>query len=230
MIIFYTLIAILRQRTGTLASAGKLPRKDFRSTPLFLHFSQAVHRTIPATSVLTFAYFLLAAVLCTTTSTTNDTTAQVGGILLAGSLALLYITRDISNHFLMTMLAVSVLLITFVLNQGPATQFNSSHVFLQLSSIIQLCLLVVVLLHLLFRKPGEHLLSGLDYLVIGISAFVTIIAWQHSPSLAFPFSILKGLNIYLALKLVMSREKLPAQMILGSVLTVLVVIVVRGVF
>jgi hypothetical protein len=57
-----------------------------------------------------------------------------------------------------------------------------------------------------------------------------IIAWQLSPTHTFPLSILKGLNIFLALKVVLTREKMPAQVILGSVLAVLMVIVVRGVF
>jgi len=227
---FYTLITILRHQTERMISAGNLTKRNLRSTPLFLRLTRTARSIAPLATILVFAYFLLAALRCTSINSTNDTAVQVGGILLAGSLALLYITRDIRNHFLMAMLAVSILLITFVLNQSPATAFNSNLLLRHLSGIIHFCLLALVLLHLLFREPGEHFLSGLDYLVIGISALIMVIAWQLSPSLALPLSILKGLNIYLALKVVMLKEKLPAQMMLGSVLTVLVVIVVKGVF
>ena len=227
---FYTLITILRHRTDALITAGKLSMKTLRGTPLFLRLSRSTRRIAPVAAVLIFAYFLLAVVRCTSIDTTNAITMQVGGILLVGSLALLYGTRDIRNHFFMAMLAVSILLITFVLNQSPSVEFSSNLFFLHLRSIIHLCLLALVVLHLIFREPGEHFLSGLDNLVIGISALIMIIAWQLSPSLTLPLSILKGLNIYLALKVVMAKEKVPAQMILGSVLTVLVVIVVKGFF
>ncbi len=227
---FYTLIRLLRDRTDALLTAGKLSMSTLRGTPLFLRLSWSARRIAPVAAVLVFVFFLLAAGLCTTSNYSNTTTVQVGAILLAGSLALLYGTRDIRNHFFMAMLAVSILLITFVLNQSPVVEFNSNIFFDYLRDIIHLCLLALVILHLIFREPGEHFLSGLDYLVIGISALIMIIAWQRSPSLDFPLSILKGLNIYLALKVVMTKEKIPARMILGSVLTVLVVIVVKGVF
>lgn len=227
---FYTLIFLLRRQTDTLIAAGQLSLKTLQGAPLFMRFTRIARRIAPLATVLVFAYFLLAAVRCTTINSTNSTTVQVGAILLAGSLALLYVTRDIRNNFLMAMLAVSVLLITFVLNQNPPSQFTTSSFFQHLRIILHLCLLALVGLHLLFRKPGEHFLSGLDYLVIGISVLIMVIAWQLYSSLALPLSILKGLNIFLALKVVMSKEKIPAQVMVGSVLTVLGVIVVKGVF
>jgi UDP-GlcNAc:undecaprenyl-phosphate/decaprenyl-phosphate GlcNAc-1-phosphate transferase len=227
---FYILITFLRHRTNALITAGKLSMETLRGTPLFLRLSRSARRIAPVAAVLIFAHFLLAAFLCTGIDTTNSVTIQVGGILLVGSLALLYGTRDIRNHFFLAMLAVSILLISFVLNQGPVAEFSSNLFFHHLRHIIHLCLLALVVLHLLFREPGEHFLSGLDYLVINISILIMIIAWQLSPSLTLSLSILKGLNIYLALKVVLTKEKVPARMILGSVLTVLMIIVVKGVF
>jgi UDP-GlcNAc:undecaprenyl-phosphate GlcNAc-1-phosphate transferase len=229
IIAFYTLIFLLRRQTDTLIAAGQLSMKTLQGVPLFMRFARTARRIAPLATVLVFAYFLLAAVRCTTINSTNTTAVQVGAILLAGSLALLYVTRDIRNNFLMAMLAVSVLLITFVLNQGPVTQFNTSSFFHHLRIILHLCLLALVGMHLLFREPGEHFLSGLDYLVIGISVLIMVLAWQHYSSLALPLSILKGLNIYLALKVVLLKEKIPARVMVGSVLTVLGVIVVKGV-
>ncbi|MDD2335480.1 MAG: MraY family glycosyltransferase [Geobacteraceae bacterium] len=230
MAAFYTLITLLRHRTNTLITVGMHSMKTLRGTPLFRRLSRSARRIAPVATVLIFVYFLLAAFLCTGIDSTNSVTIQVGGIMLVGSLATLYGTRDIKNHFFMAMLAVSILLITFVLNQEPDAQFDSNILLENLRSIIHLCLLALVGLHLLFREPGEHFLSGLDYLVIGISALIMIIAWQLSPTPTLTLSILKGLNIYLALKVVMIKGKMPAQVILGSVLTVLMVIVVRGVF
>lgn len=226
---FYTLIFLLRRRTDTLIAAGQLSLKTLQAAPLLMRLTWTARRIAPAAGVLVFAYFLLAAIRCTAINSTDTTTVQIGAILLAGSLALLYITRDIRNNFLMAMLAVSVLLITFVLNQSPATAFNTSSFYQHLRIIIHLSLLALVGLHLLFREPGEHFLSGLDYLVIGISVLIMVIAWQLYPFQALPLSILKGLNIYLALKVVMSKEKIPARVMVGSVLTVLGVIVVKGV-
>lgn len=227
MIVFYSLIALLRKRSEALLSAGKLSMEAFRATPLSLRLSRMTRRTAPLIAGIVLAYFLIAALFCTASS---EQTAQVGGILLAGCLTLLYITRDIRNHFFMAMLAVSVLLITFVLNQSAGTLSISGLSFTHLRVIIHLCLLALVVLHLVFREPGEHFLSGIDYLVFGIIALVALIGWQVSASPAMPLSILKGLNIYLALKVVMAKEKISSQMILGSVLTALMVIVVRGVF
>jgi UDP-GlcNAc:undecaprenyl-phosphate GlcNAc-1-phosphate transferase len=227
---FYTLITFLRHKTDTLIAAGQLSKKTLQDTPLFMRLSRSARRIAPAATALVFAYFLLAAFLCTTIDSACATTVQVGGILLVGSLALLYVTRDIRNNFLMAMLAVSVLLITFVLNQYPASDFDSSIFLHNLRIIIHLCLLALVVLHLLFREPGEHFLSGLDYLIIGISTLIMAISWQLSASPAMTVTILKGLNVYLALKVVLSKEKIPAQLTIGSVMTVLIVIVVKGVF
>lgn len=227
---FYTLIFLLRRRTDTLIAAGQLSMKTLQGAPLFLRLTRTTRRIAPLATILVFVYFLLAAVRCTTINCSDATTVQVGAILLAGSLALLYFTRDIRNNFLMAILAVSVLLITFVLNQGPGTGFTTNFFIHHLRIIIHLSLLTLVGLHLLFREPGDHFLSGLDYLIIGISALIMVIAWQLSSSPTLPLSILKGLNIYLALKVVMSKEKIPAQVMVGSVLTVLGVIVAKGVF
>ncbi len=227
MTCFYGLIAILRMRSESLLAAGKLSLEAFRTTPISLRLSRAAGRTAPLIAGIVLLYFLFAALFCTAAC---EKTAQVGGILLAGCLTLLYITRDIRNHFFMAMLAVSILLITFVLNQSPVTLSSSDLSFSHIRTIIHLCLLALVVLHLLFRQPEEHFLSGIDYLVIGIIALITIITWQVSHSMQLPLSILKGLNIYLALKVVMAKEQIPAQVVLGSVLTVLMVIVVRGVF
>ncbi|MHC1698720.1 MAG: glycosyltransferase family 4 protein [Geobacteraceae bacterium] len=227
---FYTLIFLLRRQTDTLIAAGQLSLKTLQGSPLLMRLTRAARRFAPLATVLVFSYFLLAAIRCTAINSTNATTVQVGAILLTGSLALLYVTRDIRNNFLMAMLAVSVLLITFVLNESPSGEFTTSIFFQHLRIVIHLSLLALVGLHLLFRKPGEQFLSGLDYLIIGISALIMVIAWQLSSSLTLPLSILKGLNIYLALKLVMLKERMPAQVMLGSILTVLGVIVVKGVF
>ncbi len=227
MVCLYTLIALLRRQSWPLQASGKLALGTLRKVPTLARLSNTACRTAPVALIMILVYFLFAALFCTASC---NATAQVGGILLAGCLALLYLTRDIRNHFLMAMLAVSVLLITFVLNQSTGTELNTSIAFHHFSVVFHFFLLSFVGLHLLFRDPNEHFLSGIDYLVIGISSLVTIIAWQLTHSTILSVSILKGLNIYLALKVVIGKDKLPAQMAVGSVLTVLMVIVMRGAF
>lgn len=229
MIAFYTLIAVLRRCPGAIFTAARQPLNSLRGAPLFRGLSRAAQRTAPVAALLVFVYFLQAAVRCTAISDAGDVAVHLGAILLAGSLALLYYTRDIRNHFLTALLGVSILLITFVLNQGPVPEFFSSLPARNLRDLLHLGLLALVVLHLLFREPGEHFFSNLDYLVIGISAFFLIVSWQLVPGNPLPLSILKGINVYLALKVVMAHQQIPAQMALGSVLAVLLVIVVRGV-
>lgn len=226
MACFYLFIALLRSRSRSLQTSGKLSLVILRNAPPLARLSSAAGHTAPVALIMILVYFLFAALFC---SASGSVTAQVGGVLLIACLALLYLTRDVRNHFLMAMLAVSVLLITFVLNQSTGTEIHANTAFQHIRIMFHLFLLGLVALHLLFRDPEEHFLSGIDYLVIGISAVVTIITWQLSQSPTLPLSILKGLNIYLALKVVIGKEKLPAQMVVGSVLTVLMVIVIKGV-
>lgn len=226
MVCFYSLIALLRRRSRSLQSSGKLSLDILRNAPPLARLSSAAGHTAPVALTMILVYFLFAALFC---GASSSVTAQVGGVLLVACLALLYLTRDVRNHFLMAMLAISVLLITFVLNQSAGTEINANTAFQHIRIMFHLFLLGLVALHLLFRVPDEQLLSGIDYLVIGISAVICITSWQLYASPTLPVSILKGLNIYLALKVVIGKEKLPAQMVVGSVLTVLMVIVIKGV-
>jgi hypothetical protein len=86
----------------------------------------------------------------------------------------------------------------------------------------------LVLLRFIFRKTKEHLLTSVDYLIIGLGTFVILISSQVSIGHEIPTTVAKGIILFLALKVSTSGGPKPARIVVGSVLATLACIIVKG--
>ncbi|MRR58970.1 MAG: undecaprenyl/decaprenyl-phosphate alpha-N-acetylglucosaminyl 1-phosphate transferase [Deltaproteobacteria bacterium] len=225
--VFYLTIHFLRDNRDKLPFMKKDSPLSIRNTQIYLRLSRLAVRTAPVILLLTLLYLFLAAVFCADADTMST---QVGVVLFGGSAALLFITRDAKNHFVQAMLAVAILHITFVLNRHDGQQLIHGISLESLEDVILIALCALVALRLTFRNPTESIFSSIDYLIIGIGLFFIVVAPSISGNAELPDTIFKGLILYLALKVSVLRGRMPARVMLSSVLGVLVTIIVRGLY
>lgn len=221
---FYLTIRFLRENRDRIPFMKRDSAASIRNTRFYRGLSRLAVFTAPAIIVLTLAYLLLAALY----SSGDGPTTRMGFVLLGSSAALLYITRDASNHFVQAMLALAVLQITFVLNRSDGRELLPGLSIESMGDCILISLCALVLLRFTFREPRESILSSIDYLVIGIALFFMVVSPSIFGNLELPDTVLKGLVVYLALKASVTRGRMPARVLLSSVLAVLGTIIVRG--
>lgn len=221
---FYLTIRFLRENRERLPLMKRDSASSIRNTALYRRFARLAVLTAPAIIVLTLAYLLLAAIY----SSGDGFTTRVGFVLLGSAAALLYITRDARNHFVQAMLALAVLHITFVLNRSDGMELLPGLSIESLGDFILISLCALVLLRFTFHEPQESILSSIDYLVIGIAIFFMVVSPSIFGNMEIPDTVFKGLVVFLALKASVTRGRMPARVLLSSVLAVLGTIVVRG--
>jgi UDP-GlcNAc:undecaprenyl-phosphate GlcNAc-1-phosphate transferase len=130
---------------------------------------------------------------------------QVATILFAAAVALLILTHDRKNTYLLTMLFACALVLTY----GVETYYLHNPVvggfFLAASNLLFLAMAVLGGLKLLFRKGGDFFISTVDILIMGMLTFLSIIFNQMSVSFDLSLTLLKGVILYFALKVVAGR-------------------------
>lgn len=222
---FYLTMHILRKNRDRIPFMKRDSSVSIRSSAAYLRISRFAVRTAPLIILLTLAYLLLAALF---SSELDGMTIQAGLLLLGGSVALLFITRDARNHFVQAMLAVAVLLITFVLNRSDEIQILLGLPLEHLEAIILISLGSLVLLRFAFHDPRESFLTSIDYLFIGVSLLFMVASPSLFGAADLPETVAKGLVVFLALKTSIAGGRLQARVCSVLVLTVLLTIVVRG--
>ncbi|MBE0504508.1 MAG: undecaprenyl/decaprenyl-phosphate alpha-N-acetylglucosaminyl 1-phosphate transferase [Desulfuromonadales bacterium] len=132
---------------------------------------------------------------------------QVAKILYAAVALLLILTRDWKNSYLLAMLFACVLELSY----GVETYYLLDPVvggFLREgSNLIFLVMAVIGGLKLFFRKDGDFFVSTVDILIIGLLTFLSIIFHQLSVSFDLALTLLKGVVLYVALKVVLGRYR-----------------------
>ena len=225
MTMFYLDMLLLRRFRHYLPFLRKDSSAPIRDSVSYRRLARFVAATTPISIFLTLAYLILAALSC---SDPNLLTLRAGTALFMGCLTLIFFTKDMSNHYVLAMTSFAILLITFMVNKSDSRVLVGGLNLLELSNILLACMSALVLLRFLFRKPKEHLLSSVDYLIIGLGTFVILVSSQISISEDLPVTVAKGIILFLALKVSTSGGPKPARLVVGGVLTALLGIIVRG--
>lgn len=222
---FYQGIHILRKNRDRIPFMKRDSPASFRSSALYRRISRLAVRTAPLILLLTVAYFLLAVLF---SSEPDSMTLQAGLLLLGGLLALFVMTRDARNHFVQAMLAVAVLLISFVLNRCDDVYILFGMPLKHMEELLLISLGCLVLLRFTFHGPRESFLSSIDYLLIGVSLLFTIASPSLFGASELPETVVKGLVLFLALKTSMACGQRQARVCSLLVFAVLLAIVARG--
>jgi UDP-GlcNAc:undecaprenyl-phosphate GlcNAc-1-phosphate transferase len=225
MSLFYLGILLMRKFRSYFPFLRKDSASPFRNSATYRRITRLVAATTPIVAFLTLTYFLLATMAC---CETNLLLLRSGTALLVGCLALIFFTRDMSNHYVLTMTSVVILLITFVVNDNNSREMIGGLTIQELSNILLTCMGALVLLRFIFRTNKEHLLTSVDHLIIGLGTFVTLISSQINIGEEVPATLAKGIILFLALKVSTSGGPKPARIVVVGVLATLAGIIVKG--
>ncbi len=225
MVLFYLHMLLLRRFRQYLPFLRRDSSAPIRTSVSYRRLARFVAATTPISIFLTLAYFILAALAC---SDPNLLTLRAGTALFLGCLTLIFFTKDMSNHYVLAMTSFAILLITFMVSNNDSSVIVAGVNLLELSNILLACMSALVLLRFLFRKPKEHLLYSVDFLIIGLGTFVILVSSQISLSAELPAIVAKGIILFLALKVATSGGPKPARLVVGGVLTALLGIIIKG--
>jgi UDP-GlcNAc:undecaprenyl-phosphate GlcNAc-1-phosphate transferase len=132
---------------------------------------------------------------------------QVAGIFFAAAVLLFFLTRDWKNSYLLAMLFACALELTY----GVETYYLLDPVvggfFREVSNLIFMAMAVFGGLKLFFRKDGDFFTSTVDILIMGLLIFLSIVFYQMSVSFDLSLTLLKGVVLYFALKVVAGRYR-----------------------
>ncbi|MBE0598455.1 MAG: undecaprenyl/decaprenyl-phosphate alpha-N-acetylglucosaminyl 1-phosphate transferase [Desulfuromonadales bacterium] len=152
----------------------------------------------------------------------------MGAVLLAAGIALLYYTRDPANDFLLSMLFLAALAITFAAERSGGRQLISGMTLGGFSDLLFLAVGLLVLAKLLLRRPGEFFLSTADYLVLGLAVFLGFALPEIGVPSFFIAALPKGVVLFLAVKTVAVKGRPQAHLAVSSVLALLAVITAKS--
>ncbi len=226
MTLFYLNILLLRKFRDHLSFLRRDSSSSIRKSIIYQRLAQFVAASTPISLFLTLIYLLLATVACS--DTTNLLLLRASSALLVGCLALILFTKDMSNHYVLAMTSLAILLITCVFNDNNSREMISGLTFQKLSNSLLAGMGALVLLRFVFRKSKEHLLNSVDYLILGLGTFVLLISSQISIGEKVPATVAKGIILFLALKVATTGGPKPTRIVVGGVLATLAGIIVKG--
>ncbi|MDD2335481.1 MAG: MraY family glycosyltransferase [Geobacteraceae bacterium] len=225
MTLFYLNMLLLRRFRHYLPFLRKDSSAPIRTSLTYRRLARFVAATTPVSIFLTLAYLFLAALSC---SDPDLLTLRAGTALFIGCLTLIFFTKDMSNHYVLAMTFFAILLIIFLVSNNDSRVIVSGLNLQELSNILLAGMSALVLLRFTFRKPREHLLLSVDFLIIGLGTFIILVSSQISINEDLPVIVAKGIILFLALKVATSDGPKPAQLVVGGVLTALLGIIVKG--
>lgn len=223
-VLFYSGLKYIRHNRKCLELLNNKHFGDIRETMLYRVTAKRIAGMMPGLVVMILLYLILAA---TAGSETGPFARQVGAVLAAGCSALLFVTRDTRNHFVLAMFYFSCMLIAFVVEQQSSVSLLPGLSLGRCANILCAAMTLLVASRVLLHGPGEFFLSRMDLVILGITALVLIL--DRMGGEVFGTAIMtKGIILYLALKAVTQWGRRPRKIILGAMLIAQLILVVRG--
>ncbi len=222
---FYLGIHNLRRNRGWLSFLGNDSARGIRESVTYLRFADLVAHADSILLALILAYLALAAATGTQAS---DWFVQMALTLVIASIALLYLTRDTRNHFVLAMLYFASMLVAFTVARHGSAEMVAGVSLKRVSDCVLLALVSVIALRLLFRRPAEFFLTSVDYLFLGVSVFLAVVAPQVDPSHRMTGVLARGIVLFMGLKIAASKGVGQSKVLVYGMLAVLAAIVVEG--
>ena len=200
--------------------------RGFRESVTYERLAEKADLLIPGLLALIIIYLTSAAFDVARFQFTGFWTSAA--ILFLGGIGLFVITRDTRNHFLLALLYFGCLIITFAVGRigghSLMTGVPNSH----LNGVLFGSMALIVFLKMMFRKSGEFFLSTVDLLIMGISIVLSVIFYQTQDVFHFSGPFLKGVVLFLAIKVISANNRFQAGLAVSGVLGLLLVIAVRS--
>lgn len=148
--------------------------------------------------------------------------------LVAGC-GLLYIIRDIRDHFFQIYLFLVGLLMAYEIEQVSSNLVFASYTLGDMTDLLFYFMAPLVAFKVIFRNRDDALLSTpLDILVLAMCVSLAVISPQFDLTLNLPHLAWEAVVIFLTIKILMNRTVSLSRPVCGTVITSLFLLVVRS--
>lgn len=209
----------------------KLLSKDssgsIRETATYLWVARKAERLVPLLLFLVMSYLALAVVFV---SHIEDGMWQMAGLLLVVGATLLYQTRDISNHFLLALLYVDILVIEFTLEGSNQQTLFAGVTLGRLSDLLFLTVMALVLLLGVFRRGNRFFLASFDYLLLAVTILLAVVFSTNEGLSHLSQPYISAVILFIGIKVVSFFGQRYTLWMVYPVMLVLTIITLRGVW
>jgi UDP-GlcNAc:undecaprenyl-phosphate GlcNAc-1-phosphate transferase len=153
---------------------------------------------------------------------------QLTALLLVGAVAILLITRNVTNSFLLAMLYFVGLAVTLEVEAHAGSLLVAG---LSLEQITDGLLLLIALLagvKIMMRQDGEFYLASIDILLLGLSIFLAVALRSFDATGPLAGAFIKGIVLFIGVKVVTVTSHRQSRAIVIGMLVVLGGIIVGG--
>jgi UDP-GlcNAc:undecaprenyl-phosphate GlcNAc-1-phosphate transferase len=224
-IMLYASLRFLGTRLHLLRFLGNDSNQGLRDSAKYKSMSTGMALTVRLLQVFVIVYLFLAILAC------HDTGSLLLHLILvffAASCGLLFLTRDSGNQFLLSMYYGASMVITFVVTRFGSMGFPSGLALRQWGDLLLTGMALLTVLRFSFRKQGEFYLTSLDYLLLGLSIFLAVVAPQVSGIVNLTGVLVRGIILFTAFKVIAVQEKQATRLMAWAILGTLLVMGVRG--
>ncbi|TSK06118.1 MAG: undecaprenyl/decaprenyl-phosphate alpha-N-acetylglucosaminyl 1-phosphate transferase [Geobacter sp.] len=222
---FYLGIRCVRGNRRWLSFLGADSPSSIRDSVTYKRLADLIVQMDFLIILLILAYIALTTL---TGAQTSDGVIHVTLVLVVTSILLLCIIRDTQNQFFLAMLYFSTMLLAARIVLRGGAELVSGVTLKQASDFLLLGMVAIGALRLLFRRPLEFFLASIDYLFLGVSIFLAVVAPQVDASLQMTGVLARGIVLFIALKIAAMKGERHAQVLVYGMLSALCLILVRG--
>lgn len=222
---FYFSLHLVRLNKGRFDLLRKDSAASIRETVTYQWVARTAERLVPLLLLLVISYLVLAAVFA---NYVEDGMWQMAGLLLVVGGTLLYQTRDISNHFLLALLYVDILVIEFTLEGASHHALLDDLTLGGLNDLLFSSVLALVLLLGVFRRGNRFFLASFDYLLLAVTILLSVVfaTSEGLSHLSQPF--IGAVILFIGIKVVSFFGQRYTLWIVCPVMMVLAIITLRG--
>ncbi|HAD05521.1 MAG TPA: hypothetical protein DCF93_13190 [Desulfuromonas sp.] len=211
-----------RERFGLFSKDSSV---GLRKTTTYLRLAALADHTCLPIAVAAFVYLGLTALFI---AAAGGFFWQLNGLICLCAFALLFLTRDAINPFLLAMVYVAGLVLTLQLERQGGFILGAGWSLGRVSDLLFVTLSVLLTVKIAFRRDGDFFISAADLLFFGLSLFFMFLLGEDQSLQGSPEVLLKGVLFYVALKLTAARSRRMATVLVVGVLGALLTVTLRG--
>lgn len=226
--VFYLVLRHVLNHPERYAWLRRDSSRGLRESVGYQHLSGLAARLAPTITTLILLYLGLG-LLVGLIRGDGGSAWQLVALLLAAVLAVLLITRNVTNPFLLAMLYFVGLAVSLEVEAHAAHPLAFDYLLPVVSDGLLVLIALLSFIKLALRQDGEFFLASVDFLLLGLSLFlaVTLPGFEATEHLAGAF--LRGIVLFLGVKVVTVSSHRQARAIVFAMLAVLAGILVGGV-
>ncbi len=202
--------------------------RGIRESSLYRHLAARMNKLIPGLFVLLITFLGVAALFGGGADTLPW---QVGGLLFLAASGLLMLSRDTRNQFLLGLLYIIGLVMILGVEAHESRMLIAGITLGSLTDFIFVVVATILAGKFFFQSTGDFFISSADFLVLGTSIFLSVIVSYNGVGGALTGTLLKGILLYLGVKLVTAYgTRFASSFMVYSMMATLLIVSLRSFF